>query len=422
MAGGCLAGVRVVDVSRYWAGPHCTELLADMGAEVIKVEPPTGDPMRGSRNPVRGSGTYPNGEPGDKPYNRAGVFNQLHRNKRSVIIDLTVPRGKDVFKELVRRGHVVTDNFKTGTMDKLGLGYEVLKEVNPSIIVIGLPAFGATGPQKGYLGYGINLEPHSGFSSLTGYYGEDVPRRSGVDHMDPLSGTHAAGAIVAALLYTRRTGKGTFIDFSHMESAINVIGEAIMDYTMNGRVQGRLGNRHPYMAPHGCYRCQGEDNWVTISVSSDAEWDALCRAMGSPTWTKDERFADSFSRWQHQNELDPLIETWTCERENYQVMYLLQKIGCPAGAVLSVADLIRDPQLRERGFFPEVTHPEAGTLRVIGPRWKASRTPPAIERPAPCFAQDNDYVFREILGLSDAEVDQLYKERITFSEPVWQCD
>lgn len=418
MAKGALDGIRVADLTRAWAGPHCTQLLGEMGAEVIKIEQPSGDGTRGGRNPVPGSGTYPNMDPGLRPYNRAGVFNQVNRNKRSVALDLTKPRGKEVFKELVKRSHVVIDNYSAGVMNKLGLGYNALSALKPAIVMASMPAYGMTGPISWYRGYGVALEPQGGLFSLTGYYEDDLPYRSGVDHLDPLQGTHMAGGILAALIRARRTGKGQFIDMSHVESTACVLGEAIMDYTMNGRVQTRMGNRLPGHAPCGCYRCKGEERWVTISVSSDEEWQALCRVMGSPAWTKEEGFADALGRGRNYEALDRLIEGWTQGQDNYDLMLRLQEAGCPAGVVATAADLYNDPHLKKREFFPKVTHPEAGTFPQIGTRWRMSKTPNQVYRPAPCFAQHNDYVFRDLLGMSEGEIARLYEEEVTLREPV----
>lgn len=418
MAGLTLEGVRVLDLTMNWAGPHGAELLADLGAEVIKIERPRGDPVRGPRNVVQGAGAYAGSAPGRRPYNRAAVFNQLHRNKYGISLDLTTLEGKTIFKELVKISDAVVENFSAEVMDRLGLGYERLKEVKPDIVMAAMPGLGKTGPQKDFLAYGVVLEPHTGILGLTGYYQEETPVRSGVDHMDPLAGTHAAGAILAALLYCRRTGKGQFMDVSHMEGAVNFIGEAILDYLLNKRVWEHRGNRHSVFAPHGCYRCRGEDRWVTISVSSEEEWQALCRVLGNPLWTQDPRFADSLSRWQHQEELDKLIESWTSQRDHYVVMHLLQKVGVAAGAVLDVKELAEDPHLRERSFFEKVSHPEVGEYPYIGPRGRFSRTPGQIRQPAPCFGEHNHYIFGKLLGLSEGEIVRLGEQKVLYAVPV----
>lgn len=413
-----LNGVRLVDVTAMWAGPFCTEQLADLGAEVIKIEPPSGDPMRGMVAPVPGSGAYPGGEPGEKPFNRAGFFNQVNRGKLSASIDLKTEAGKLLLKDLVRLSDAVVDNFGGGVMDRLDLGYNVLRQVKPDIIMVCMPGFGSTGPEKDYAGYGIVLEPLSGLSSLTGYADDDMPLKTGVDHMDPMVGTYAAGALLAALLHRHRTGQGQYIEVSHLESAAFLLGEAFMEYSMNHRIPRRRGNRHPFLAPHGCYRCRGDDQWVTIAVTSDTQWEALRAAMGHPDWTNDTRFKDTEGRWQNQDELNALMETWTRQHDHYEVMHLLQQCGVAAGPVLSLRELAHDPHLRGRNFWQTIEHPEAGRHTQIGVRFKISGTSDSIRTPAPCFSQDLDYVLCHLLGKSREEVAELIRDKVVFTQPV----
>lgn len=413
-----LSGVRIVDVTLMWAGPFCTEQLADLGAEVIKIEAPTGDPMRGMVAPVPGSGAYPGGEPGERPYNRAGFFNQVNRNKLSACIDLKTPTGKLLFKDLVKISDVVVDNFGGGVMDRLDLGYDVLRQVKSDIIMLCMPGFGSTGPEKDYAGYGIVLEPLSGLSSVTGYADDDMPMKTGVDHMDPMVGTHAAGAIVAALLHRKRTGKGQYIETSHLEAAAFLLGEAFMEYSMNDRVPKRRGNRHPFLAPHGCYPCRGDDRWVTIAVASETEWEALCTAMGQPEWSRDAKFKDAESRWQNQDALNGQIAAWTKERDHYEVTHLLQQAGVSAGAVLNLKDLASDPHLNERNFWQATEHPEAGRHTLIGVRFKISEMSDKFRMPAPCFGQDLDYVLCQLLGKSRGEMAALVRDKIVYTRPV----
>jgi crotonobetainyl-CoA:carnitine CoA-transferase CaiB-like acyl-CoA transferase len=242
--------------------------------------------------------------------------------------------------------------------------------------------------------------------------------KSAINYGDPIAGIEAAGYILAAIRYRRRTGKGQLIDVSQREVTTCLIGEAIMDYSMNERVQKPLGNRHPSMAPHGCYRCQEEDMWVTIAVGSDAEWQALCQAMGKPDLAQDARFADVASRHQNQDELDAIIEEWTNERDHYQVMDSLQRAGVMAGAVLNPKEVVEDPHLSERGFYEVITHPEAGTYPYAGMSWKLSKTPGRIRMPAPCLGEHNDYVYSEILGMSEEEVAELAEEEIISNVPI----
>lgn len=412
-----LNGVRIADLTHAWAGPHCTTNLADLGAEVIKLEPPTGDMRRGFRVGGVMSGPFPGGEPGEKPWNRNIIFNIINRNKRSISLNLGTVKGNDIFKRIVKISDVVIENLRPGALSKYGVDYEVLKEVKPDIIVVHMSGYGHSGPWMHYRAFGVAIEPMCGFFSLTGYPGDSTPIRSGVDHLDPLCGAHAAGAILAALLHRHKTGKGQCIDLSYLESGANFIGEALLEYTYNHRIRGFIGNRHPYRVPQGCYRCKGEDEWVVISVGSDEDWKAFCQALGNPSLVEEERFAKPLNRLKHQDNLDQLIETWTSQHNKFEVMDILQNKGIAAGAVLNMAEVYRNEQLRERGFLETVTHPEAGIHECFGPRFKFSRAPLYVYCPAPPFATDTDYVLGELLGISDEEIEQLVAQKVIFREP-----
>lgn len=409
-----LGSLRVIALTQLYAGPYATRLLADMGAEVIKVESAirTG---RGSLA-VQGGAVYPDGEPGEKPYNRIAYYNELNRNHLAISLNLFKEEGRGIFLALVRVSDVVVENFSARVMPNFGLDYPILAKVRPEIIMLSMPAYGVTGPYRDYVGYGTGIEAMSGLSAMTGY--ECGPPLSvGIAYADPNAGLHAAFAILTALRYRRRTGKGQFIDLSQREALTMLLGEAILDYSMNRRVPKRTGNGHPFMAPHGCYPCRDDDKWVSIAVSSDEEWDALCRAMGNPDWAKDERFGDSMSRWRNRKELDQLIGEWTRKHNHYEVMHFLQQVGVKAGAVLNIAEMVEDHHYKERGFFETVAHPEAGTHPHPGVPWKLSRTPGKIRRPAPCFAEHNDYVFKELLGIPPKEIERLTQEKVISTTP-----
>lgn len=400
----CLEGVRVTDVTRYWAGPHCCEMLAHLGAEVIKVEPTRGAGLARQRYPQRSM--LDDDDPRAKLYNRVAYFDQVNVNKRSIALDITTRQGREVLLRLVKVSDVVVDNYSAEMMPKLGLDYEALRKVKPDIIVCSMPAYGTGGPWSEYLGYGVTLEPLAGYFSMTGYPGE-LPTRSGVDHFDPLTGAHGAAGVLTALLCRQRTGKGQFVDVSHLESGTMFMGQHLLDYFMNGRIATRQGNRHPWMAPHGCYPCRGEDKWVTIAVPDDAAWRRLCEAMDSPALADDPRFADARSRWQRQDELDELIAAWTVALAHYEVQERLQRAGVPAGAVLDVAELSVDPHLQARGFFRVMAHPEVGSHPLMRPPWQMANTRAELRTPAPTYGQDNDYVYRQLLGMADGELERL---------------
>ena len=414
-----LNGIRVIDLSRWFAGPMAGRLLGDMGAEVIKIESLRQmDPWRG---PVvyddRMSPRYPTGKSMERPYNCSGGFNLQNRNKYGVTLALDTPQGKEIFKKLVKIGDVVLENYSPRVMENFGLDYPVLKELNPQIIMISLPALGGTGPDKDYVAFGQTIDCMSGMAYLTGYIGEEPMLESGLAYGDPLSGMNAAFAILAAMHHRRKNGEGMHIDLSQVEGLIAFQADAIMDYTMNGRVRERMGNRHPSMAPHGCYRCQGEDEWVVIAIPSDAAWQRFCQAVGQPSWVEDPRFSDVLSRYQNQDELNKLIEGWTSNHDHYEVMRILQAADIPAGPVLDAKELVEEPHLNERGFFKMVTHPEAGTHPYIGMYAKFSKTPGGIRMPAPCLGEHNQYVFGELLGLSREEMAQLEQDKVIGTIP-----
>ena len=414
-----LEGIRVIDLGIAWAGPHCTQVLADMGAETIRIENPRRPDTRGPAKPPPGAASrmYPNKEPGERPWNRNAMFNERHRNKYSLTLDLSHVKGKEVFKELTKISDVVVENFAATVMNNLGLGYPVLRELNPKIVMISMSGHGATGPESEYRSYGSTLEMLSGSAMLTGYP-DSPPLHSGNYYPDPAAGMLAAGLVVAALQHRRQTGQGLFIDLSQRELGTHLIGDAFMDYSMNKRLPPRIGNRHPSMAPHGCYRCKGEDMWIAISVGSDSEWRALCDIMGKPELAEDERFGDIVSRYNNQGEVDGIIEAWTVEQDHYEAMRVLQDAGIAAGAVLTAPELLADPHLNQRGFFEVVTHPEAGTFPLRGMIFNLSKTPGSIRKPAPCLGEHNEYVLGQLLGMSKEEISRLAEEEVITMVPL----
>lgn len=412
-----LDGVRILDMTVVWAGPFATQFLSDLGAEVIRIESLQRPDLNG-RGEIRVPRTlpptrrtnYPNGDPGARPWERNANFNHHSRNKVSMTVDLARPRGKEIFLRLVKMSDALIENNTTGTLDKLGLGYPVLHEANPRFVLISMPGFGTTGPYRHFRGFGGTMEAVVGHASLRGYPDMDYTGATTSLHSDAAGGASAAFAVLTAIHYSRRTGVGQFIDLSQAENVVQHLSQALMDYSMNGRVQGTLGNRHPFMAPHGCYPCRGEDQWAVIAVSTDEQWQALCRVTGQPELASDLRFADALGRHRHQDDLDPIIAAWTKKHDPYDVMRLLQEAGVPAGPVISHHEAFRDPHLRARGFFQAVTHPQAGTHPYSGPLFKLSRTPLSIRSPAPTLGQHNEYVYKHLLQVSDEEYEELVRE------------
>jgi len=418
-----LEGIRVVDITVIWAGPFASMHLADWGAEVIRVESlrhwqvgTRGAMARPNQeiiaNPVRRGTftTYCNRDVSFRPWNRYTLFNSHARNKLSCTMDLTEPKGKELFKRLIRTSDVFLESNAPHVVENLGLTYDVLKEVNPRLIMLSMPGFGNYGPYKYYRGLGVHQEGFIGHTFLRGYPDSDPSTTSTLFHADAAAGATGALAVLYALHYRNRTGKGQYIDMAQAEATMPHLGEAIMDYTMNRRVQTSTGNRLPGAAPCGCYRCQGEDRWINITVTSDEEWAGLCRAMGNPEWAGESKFADSLGRRQHHDELDRLIEGWTVEQNHYDVMYLLQGEGVPAGPVIFEDDAYADPHLKEVGFFEELTHQECGTHLYPGLGFRMSRVPNKLRLPPVRLGEHNEYVYKHVLKVSDEEYAEMEEE------------
>ncbi len=395
-----LEGIRIADFTRYAAGPQITLMLAFMGAEVIRIESSAElDHFRRPESAVSYGST------------RAGhdSFNTLNLNKLSVTLNLKTKKGVELAKKLIAKSDVVVDNFRPGVMDRLGLGYDVLKQIKPDIIMLSASSHGAVGPEKQYSAYAVTFGPLGGVSHLTGYEdGNPAVTRSSAD-LRP--GTAAAFAVLAALNYRETIGEGQFIDFSAREALSCSIGEAIMDYTMNGRVRARRGNRDDILAPNNCYRCKGNDRWISISVANDDEWRALVAAMGNPKWAEDERFADQFRRWHNQDEIDIHIAEWALNYSDYELMDMLQKSVVAAVPAFDSEELFIDPHCQARQCYAPTTHHEEGKLYSVAPPWKFSETPAQVTKAAPQLGQDNDYVLRKLLGLSKKEVTKLIEEK-----------
>ena len=399
-----LEGVRIVDLSQQWAGPYATGLLSMMGAQVIKIESSKRpDGSRSYSSTLRRVFKGPDESP---------VFSQLNANKLDITLDLTQPRAVELAKELVKISDVLVQNFRPGVVDRLGLGYEVLQEIKPDIIMLSSSARGATGPERAYSGYAPCFAGLAGLAYITGYADGDPYPQAG--RIDLISATTSAFAILAALIHRQMTGRGQHIDLSSSESVSVLMGDVLMDYTMNKRVQQRRENRDDVMAPHNCYRCKDDDKWVSIAVATDEEWEALCQSMGKPEWARDERFSDAYSRWHNQDELDRRISEWTENYTHYEVMELLQSVGVAAVPSFSSEEIYNDPHLKERGLATQVEHPVIGKQSIINPPWRLSETPARIYRHAPLFGEHNEYVFGELLGMSTEEIARLKEEKVIY--------
>jgi crotonobetainyl-CoA:carnitine CoA-transferase CaiB-like acyl-CoA transferase len=398
-----LAGIRVADFTWVWAGPFCTLQLAHLGAEVIRVETSTRLCVTRLLPP------YPRDmQPGP---NRSGYFNQYNQGKRSITLDLKRPEAIEAARRLCAASDIVVENFAAGVMDRMGLGYEVLRGLRADIIMIALSGYGATGPDREKVSYGPAQVPLSGLSSVTGYRGFP-PMHVGISYGDPTAGLHGAVAVLAALLHRARTGAGQYIDLSQWETSMAVLPEAIIAWTMNGTQPARDGNRDPHMAPHGVFRAAGEDRWIAVAVEDDAAWVRLAATIGRPELATDARYATVVGRKRHEEELEGILGEWTRQRSPEEATAMLQAAGIAAFTAATNRDLAEDPHLNARGFFVELTHPEVGVRRHIGVPWRMSASDARVRRPAPCLGADTDAVLGEVCGYSAAEIARLREAQV----------
>jgi len=392
-----LAGVRVADFTWVWAGPFCTLQLAHLGAEVIRVESASRTCVTRQLPPFREF------QPGP---NRSGYFNQYNLGKQSITLDLKRPEGLEVAKRLCAASDVVVENFAAGVMERMGLGYDVLRTLRPDVVMIALSGYGATGPDHDKVSYGPAQVPLSGFSSVTGYRGHP-PMHVGVSYGDPTGGLHGAVAVLAALLHRARTGAGQYIDLSQWETTMAVLPEAIMDYTMNGVTPPRDGNRDPHLAPHGVFRAAGDDRWVAIAVEDDAGWGRLAHAIGQPALADDPRFATLVARKHHEDELEALVTSWTMERDPEAAAELLQAAGIAAAVAARNCDLAEDAHLAARGFHVAPEHPEVGPMMHLGVPWRMSESDSSVRGPAPCLGEHTERVLRDVCGYADDQITRM---------------
>ncbi len=392
-----LSDVKVLDLTWVIAGPAATRVLADYGATVIKVE------STSRVDVARTMGPHTDGQPDPE---HSGAYVTFNAGKRGVTLDLTKDEGHSVILDLVRWADVVTESFSPKAMSGFGLDYRALKKVKPDIIMLSSCLMGQNGPLSMFAGFGNLSAAISGFYNITGWP-DRLPAGPFLAYTDTVAPRYSIAAILAALDHRRRTGQGQYIDQSQAESALHFLGPALLDYTVNGREQNRMGNRDLHMAPHGVYPVAGEDRWVAIAVATDDQWRALCEAIGNPELEADDRFAVAAARLSHQDDLDTILSAWTKLRSAEEAEERLQSRGVPAHVVQNSPELYADPQLQHRGHFVEVPHEIHDPTTVEGSRFKLSRTPAKIERAGPTFGQHNQYVLETILGYSEEKIADL---------------
>lgn len=399
-----LEGIRVCDLTWVIAGPTATRVLADFGAEVIRVEhEQAADPIRVGRPIV-----------GERPtLNNSGFFNYFNRNKKSILLNARHPDGMELLKQLIARSDVVVENFSSGVLESWGLGYEELRAIKADIVYCSLSGFGHSGRDMEFTTWGPTAQALSGLTFMSGLP-DKPPAGWGYSYMDHTAGYYGAMAIMMALHHRNLTGEGQQIDLSQVEAGIVLTGPAVLDYSVNGRKWRREGmppgNRawEPAVAPHNTYACAGEDRWIAIAVMNGAEWQALVRAMDDPAWASDARFATNEGRLAHQDELDARIEAWTSELDDYEAMDLLQAAGVRAGVCQKPSDRYeRDPQFKARDWWHTMPHPQLGESEFDGVTPRLARTPGALRTASPLLGQDTDQVLSEVLGLRGDQIEEL---------------
>jgi crotonobetainyl-CoA:carnitine CoA-transferase CaiB-like acyl-CoA transferase len=396
--GGPLQGVRVLEVTKIWAGPYTGKLLTFLGAEVIRVE---------SYDSLDATRAF-----GNKDINDAPGFQAINPGKYSVQVSMKSEEGKRLVQGLAKVSDIFIENLRPGAAKRLGLGYDTLRALKRDIVAVSMSMYGQEGPLSYQTGYAPSFSALAGICQLSGYEG-GPPVLLNQRYGDSSYGTAAAFAAVIALYHRRRTGQGQFIDVSAVESLSAMLGDCFMDYFVTGHVPSRDGGRHPEMAPHGCYPCT-DSEWISIAVQSDAEWRALCEAMGQPALAADPRYADACARQMHAHELDRLLAAWTLGKNARELSADLLARRVAAFKSLNSIDLVSDENLWQRGFYSHVTDHKQRSIPIVGAPWRMTVTSPSIERGAPLLGEHNDYVLGELLGLSVEQRQRLIAEKVVY--------
>lgn len=413
---GPLTGVRGIVITQAWAGAFCTEMLGLLGADIIQIE------VRKRPDSWRGDYHAPLAKmlhdvaTAEHPWNCNALYNSVNLNKRCITLDLQAPDGLEIFKRLLPFADVVAENFSPRVLGNLGIGYEVMKAINPGVILCSLSAYGRGGPWENVPGIGGTIEPTSGMSALLGYE-EGPPMNSGQMYPDAVAGLHALSAILTALHYRNRTGHGQYIDLSMQEANLVQIGDAALQYRMTGVVRGRMGNRHHTFAPHGIFPCTGTDRWVALACESEAQWEAFCVAAGHAEWRSDDRFATNGLRKANEHTLEATIGAWTRGSERDELVARLRAAGVIVAPVLTAPEVAADARFRERGVVVEVAHDETGKWPQVANPLRFSRTTATEVRPAPLLGQHTAEVLSELLGIGQEDYDRLVAAGISGMGP-----
>jgi len=399
-----LKGVKIVEFAAYAAGPVIGKHLADHGATVVHVE---------SRTRPDGFRThYPPYKDNIHGLNRSGLFALCNNDKLDITLNLKkAPKATELAKRIATWADVVVENFSPGTIGRLGLGYEALKEVNLDLVMLSTSNLGQSGPHAHHAGFGSQLSSLAGFTHLTGYP-DGPPQILYGPYIDYIAVAYGAVAVLAALDHRDRTGEGQYIDTAQYETGLQFLAPILLDYKVNGRAAGRNANRDPHAAPHGAYPCKGEDNWCVLSVSTDTEWQALRREMGDPAWAKEERFASHEARKRHEDELDQKVGAWTSQFTAQELTGRLQAAGVRAGVINAMKDIYSDPQLTQRGQWVELEHPEIGKMHYQRPPFTLTKSRPGPSRRDPLLGEHNPTFYKELLGMAEGEYQALVEEGV----------
>lgn len=410
---GLLQGIRIVEMGQLIAIPSAMKWLADMGAEVIRLESVQ------RLESYRTDSLYHNEVAGDF-WNRGANFYEQNRNKLGLTLDLSRDAGRAVLRELIAIADIFAENFTPRVIRNFGLEYADLRQIRPDIIMVSSTGYGFTGPWANFGATGPATEGAAGLAYMTGYP-DGAPMMSEIPYTDYTAGEHTVAAVMLALIHRLNTGRGQFIDISQTQTCSATIPEALLDWTVNGRLPERIGNSDPAMSPHGCYPCAGSDRWIAIAIASDAAWQALCQAMGRADWAADPRYADALSRIKRRAELDQMLAFETRAHDNQELMAKLQAAGVAAGAVLDSENLLFNEHLAARGFYEVVAHhPDTGMppLPYAGRPWKLSATPANPPQPAPLMGQHNREILAGLLGKTDGQIAALAADHIIGDAPL----
>ncbi len=405
-----LEGIRVIDLGWVWSGPMVGYILADMGAEVIKLEHSERlDNTRLRGRPIIDGKKVPGTSIELGPY-----YHNLNRNKLSIRLNLKHPKGVELFKALMKVTDVLIENYNPTALRSLGLDYRKLKEAKPDLVMLSLSTAGQHGPLSDMLGYAPVISSLSGLESLVGYEGEPPLGMMTFGLSDPNAGTHAFFAIMVGLYHRASTGEGLYIDMSQLEASSALLGEAILEYQINSRIMGTQGNCHKGQCPHEIYPCKGDDRWVAISIDSDIAWEALKQAMGEPEWAKDANLQTTTGRLARRQEIDKKLAEWTSQLNREELVETLQSFGIAAAPVLNMEEQYTNIHYQYRSIHQEVVHPLLGKELLFNVPWRLSKTPGTIVRSAPFLGEHDNYVYETVLGLSKEDVANLKEEKVIY--------